>query len=160
MALANRRPHYTVTFTVLVVAVGAYSLLQSMIAPVLPTLQEHLHSSESATTWLMTGYLLAASVATPILGRVGDLVGKEKMLVVTLVGLTVGSALAGVSHSIGLMIAARIVQGTGGAMLPLAFGIVRDEFPAAKVRGAVGVIAALTAVGGGLGLVLAGIGDQ
>ncbi|MBR7835676.1 MFS transporter [Actinospica durhamensis] len=156
MALITRRPHYNVTFTVLVVAVGAYSLLQSMIAPVLPTIQSHLHSSESATTWLMTGYLLAASVATPILGRIGDLVGKEKMLVVTLIGLTAGSALAGVSHSIGLMIVARIVQGTGGAMLPLSFGIVRDEFPAAKVRGAVGVIAALTAVGGGLGLVLAG----
>lgn len=156
MALSDRRPHYTVTFSVLVVAVAAYSLLQSMIAPVLPTIEGHLHSSESATTWLMTGYLLSASVATPILGRIGDLVGKEKMLVVTLAGLTVGSALAGVSHSIGLMIVARIVQGTGGAMLPLAFGIIRDEFPAAKVRGAVGVIAALTAVGGGLGLVLAG----
>jgi EmrB/QacA subfamily drug resistance transporter len=156
MALTSRRPHYTVTFTVLVVAVAAYSLLQSMIAPVLPTIEAHLHSSESATTWLMTGYLLSASVATPILGRVGDLVGKEKMLVVTLLGLTAGSLLAGISHSIGLMIVARIVQGTGGALLPLAFGIIRDEFPAAKVRGAVGVIAALTAVGGGLGLVLAG----
>ncbi len=156
MALTGKRPHYNVTFTVLMVAVGAYSLLQSMIAPVLPTIQDHLHSTESATTWLMTGYLLSASIATPILGRVGDLLGKERMLVVTLVGLTAGSVLAGVSHSITLMIVARIVQGTGGALLPLAFGIIRDEFPAAKVRGAVGVIAALTAVGGGLGLVLAG----
>ncbi|OIJ65494.1 MFS transporter [Streptomyces mangrovisoli] len=156
MAVKAGRTHYTVTYSVLVVAVGAYALLQSMVAPVLPTIQAHLHSSESATAWLMTSYLLAASVATPILGRVGDVVGKERMLVVTLLGLATGSLLAGLSHSIGMMIVARVVQGTGGAVLPLSFGIVRDEFPSAKVSGAVGVIASLTAAGGGLGLVLAG----
>lgn len=78
------------------------------------------------------------------------------MLIVTLVALTAGSALAGLSHSIGLMIVARVIQGLGGGVLPLAFGIIRDEFPAARVRSAVGITAALTAVGGGLGLLLAG----
>lgn len=155
-AQAKARPHYNVTFAVLLLGVAAYSLLQSLIIPVLATLMQHLHTSQSTATWLMTGYLLSASVATPILGRIGDKAGKERMLVVTLVALTAGSALAGLSNSIGLMIVARVIQGLGGGVLPLAFGIIRDEFPAARVRGAVGVTAALTAVGGGLGLLLAG----
>ncbi|MEY9875358.1 EmrB/QacA subfamily drug resistance transporter [Streptacidiphilus sp. MAP12-33] len=156
MARTKNRPHYNVTFAVLVLGVGAYALLQSMIVPVLPTLIEHLHTSQSTATWLMTGYLLSASVATPILGRIGDKVGKERMLIATLLALTLGSALAGLSNSIGLMIVARVIQGLGGGVLPLAFGIIRDEFPAEKVRGAVGTTAALTAVGGGIGLILAG----
>ncbi|MGF1428535.1 MFS transporter [Kitasatospora sp. LaBMicrA B282] len=156
MSRTAARPHYNLTFAVLLLGVAAYSLLQSMIVPVLATLMDHLHTSQSTTTWLMTAYLLSASVATPILGRIGDKAGKERMLLVTLVALTAGSALAGVSNTIGPMIVARVIQGLGGGVLPLAFGIIRDEFPAAKVRGAVGVTAALTAVGGGLGLILAG----
>ncbi|MET8627867.1 MFS transporter [Kitasatospora sp. NPDC004669] len=156
MPRTSNRPHYNLTFAVLLLGVGAFSLLQSLVVPVLPTLMERLHTSQDTVTWLMTGYLLSASVATPILGRIGDKTGKERMLVVTLVALAAGSAMAGASHSIGLMIVARVIQGLGGAVVPLAFGIIRDEFPAEKVRGAVGVTAALTAVGGGLGLILAG----
>ena len=62
----------------------------------------------------MTAYLLSASIFTPILGRVGDMVGKERMLVVTLCALALGSAMAGLSPSIGLLIVARAVQGIGG----------------------------------------------
>ncbi|MER6299531.1 MFS transporter [Kitasatospora sp. NPDC001539] len=150
------RPHYNLTFAVLLLGVGAFSLLQSLVVPVLPTLMERLHTTQSTATWLMTGYLLSASVATPILARIGDKVSKERMLIVTLVALAAGSALAGASHSVGPMIVARVIQGTGGAVVPLAFGIIRDEFPPAKVRSAVGVTAALTAVGAGLGLIMAG----
>ncbi|WP_042366048.1 MFS transporter [Streptacidiphilus neutrinimicus] len=156
MARTAARPHYNVTFAVLLLGVGAYSLLQSLVVPVMPTLIERLHTSQSTATWLMIGYLLSASVATPILGRIGDKVGKERMLLLTLVALTVGSGVAGLSNSIGLMVVARVIQGLGGGVLPLAFGIIRDEFPAAKVHGAVGITAALTAIGGGIGLILAG----
>jgi EmrB/QacA subfamily drug resistance transporter len=156
MARVSKRPHYNVTFAVLLLGVSAYALLQSMVVPVLPTLITDLHTTQDTATWLMTGYLLSASVATPILGRIGDMVGKERMLIVTLLALTAGSALAGMAHSIGLMIVARVIQGLGGGVLPISFGIIRDEFPAVRVRGAVGVTAALTAVGGGLGLILAG----
>ncbi|MFJ4191096.1 MFS transporter [Kitasatospora sp. NPDC089509] len=156
MTRTGNRPHYNVTFAVLLLGVGAYSLLQSLIIPVLPTLTDRLHTSQSAASWLMTANLLSASAATPILGRIGDKIGKERMLVATLVALTAGAALAGLAHSIGLMIVARVIQGLGGGVVPLAFGIIRDEFPAGKVRGAVGVTAALSAVGAGLGLVLAG----
>ena len=156
MARTSARPHYNVTFAVLLLGVSAYSLLQSMVIPVLPTLMTALHTSQDTATWLMTGYLLSASVATPILGRIGDMVGKERMLIVTLVALTAGSVMAGLSNSITLMIIARVIQGLGGGVLPISFGIIRDEFPTERVRGAVGITAALTAFGGGIGLLMAG----
>lgn len=144
------------TFAVLAIGTGAYSLLQSLVSPILPQLQIELHTTQNSVTWVLTAYLLAASVFTPIIGRVGDIVGKEKVLVCVLVAVALGSALAAVSTSIGWMIAARSIQGAGGGIIPLAFGIIRDEFPRQKVAGAVGAIAALLAVGSGLGLVLAG----
>jgi EmrB/QacA subfamily drug resistance transporter len=156
MALSKTRPHYNVTFSVLLLGVAAYALLQSLVVPVLATLTVDLHTSQDTVTWLMTGYLLSASVATPILGRIGDKVGKERMLILTLLALTGGSVLAALTHSIAVMILARVIQGLGGGVIPLGFGIIRDEFPAAKVRGAVGVTSALIAVGSGIGLLLAG----
>jgi EmrB/QacA subfamily drug resistance transporter len=99
---------------------------------------------------------VSASVFTPIVGRLGDMLGKEKMFVVTLSALALGSLLAALAGSIGVLIAARVIQGIGGGVLPLAFGIVRDEFPPEKVTGAIGSIATLTAVGGGAGTVIAG----
>ncbi len=156
MAVGSRRAHYQVTFAVLSLGVAAFALLQSLVIPVLTTVQHQLHTTQGAATWVLTAYLLSASIATPILGRVGDMIGKERVFVATLVALTAGSLLAAVTSSIGVMIVARVIQGIGGGMLPVAFGIIRDEFPAGKVAGAVGALAALTAVGAGLGIVLAG----
>ena len=156
MSTEVRRADYRVTFGVLAIAAFAFSLLQSLVSPVLPLLQTDLHTSQNAVTWVLTAYLLAAAVFTPILGRVGDMIGKRKVLVGALALLAAGSILAAVAGSIAVMILARAVQGVGGGVIPLAFGIIRDEFPRAKVAGAVGVIAALLAVGGGVGLVLAG----
>jgi EmrB/QacA subfamily drug resistance transporter len=156
MTTAPGRTPYWATFAVLAAAVAAFALLQSMVIPVLPTIQAGLHTSQNSVTWILTAYLLSASVFTPILGRFGDMWGKERMLVVALLALTVGSVLAALAGSIGIMIVARAIQGIGGGVLPLSFGIIRDEFPQEKVAGAVGVIAALTAAGAGLGIVLAG----
>ena len=151
-----RRPHYQVTFGILAVGIGAFALLQSLVIPVLSTVQVELHTSQSAVTWVLTAYLLSASVMTPILGRVGDIYGKKWVFVAALVALAVGSVLAAVAPNLAVMIVARVIQGLGGGTLPLGFGIIRDEFPAEKVAGAVGILAALTAVGGSLGIVLAG----
>ncbi len=156
MAVGSVRAHYQVTFGVLAVGVGAFALLQSLVIPVLTTVQHELHTSQSAVTWVLTAYLLSASIMTPILGRVGDMIGKERVFVATLIALAIGSLLAAVAPSIGVMIVARVIQGIGGGMIPVAFGIIRDEFPKEKVPGAVGILAALTAVGAGLGIVLAG----
>lgn len=150
------RPHYQLTFIVLAVGVGAYALLQSLMSPVLSLLQTELHTTQNTVTWVLTAYLLSASVCTPILGRIGDIMGKEKVLVAVLATLAVGSILAAFATSISVMIVARAIQGVGGGVIPLAFGIIRDEFPREKVAGSVGSIAALLGLGGGLGLVVAG----
>jgi MFS family permease len=105
---------------------------------------------------VLTAYLLSASVATPILGRVGDMVGKDRTLVVVLATVAAGCLLAALAPNIGVLIAARVVQGAGGAIFPLAFGILRDELPPAALRRNVGTLSAVIAVGSGLGVVLAG----
>jgi EmrB/QacA subfamily drug resistance transporter len=156
VAIGSRRGHHQVTFAVLSLGVAAFALLQSLVIPVLTTVQHELHTTQGTVTWVLTAYLLSASIMTPILGRLGDMTGKKRVFVGTLIALAVGSLLAAVAPSIGVMIVARVIQGAGGGMVPVAFGIIRDEFPAGKVTGAVGVLASLTAVGAGLGIVLAG----
>ncbi|QYB07050.1 MFS transporter [Rhodococcus sp. USK10] len=156
METATRRAHYQLTFAVLTVGVAAYALLQSLVMPVLPTLESALGTTQANVTWVLTAYLLSASIFTPVMGRLGDMHGKKRVFVIALTALAVGSLLAALATSLPVMIAARVIQGIGGGVLPLAFGIIRDEFPEEKVAGAVGIIAALTAVGAGLGIVLAG----
>lgn len=154
--MAEKRIHYGATFAVLAIAALAFSLLQSMIIPAIPELEHALHTSATGATWLLTAYLLSAAIATPILGRVGDMVGKEKMLVVVLVLLSLGTLLSAVATSLTVMLVGRAIQGTGGAVFPLAFGIIRDEFPRARVSTGIGVMSAILGIGVGGGIVLAG----
>ncbi len=157
MTTATQARSPRATFLVLATAVTAYSLLQSLVLPVLPTIQVSLHTSQNTVTWVLTAYLLSASVFTPILGRLGDMFGKERILVFALVALAVGALLAALAQSIGVMIVARAIQGIGGGVLPLAFGIVRDIYDDDRLPGVVGIIAGLAAAGGGIGVVLAGV---
>ncbi len=141
---------------VLIASGMAFAMLQSLVIPVLPTFQAELGVSQSAVTWVLTAYLLSASICTPIVGRLGDLTGKKRMLLIALVALAAGCLLAALASSLPMLILARVVQGVGGAVLPLSFGIVRDEFPPDRVPGAVSLLSSLAAAGAGVGLVLAG----
>jgi EmrB/QacA subfamily drug resistance transporter len=154
---AAHRQHYGLTLAVLSTAALAYALLQTMVAPALPEIERELHTSTTAVTWVMTVYLLTASVLTPILGRLGDMYGKERLLVIVMGIFGLGTVLCGLAHALPLLIAGRAVQGAGGAVFPLAFGIIRDEFPPGKVAGGIGLISATFGIGGGAGLVLAGV---
>jgi EmrB/QacA subfamily drug resistance transporter len=151
-----KRPHYALTFAVLTLAALAFALLQSMVAPALPEMQRALHTSPTGVSWILTAYLLTASVATPIAGRLGDMFGKERVLVIVLAALTLGTVISAFSTSIGPMLVGRGIQGIGGAVFPLGIGIVRDEFPKARVATGIGLISATFAVGGGFGIVAAG----
>jgi EmrB/QacA subfamily drug resistance transporter len=152
----QRKSRPGVMLGVLSLGGGAYALLQSLVVPALPVLQRDLHTSTAGVAWIFTSYLLAASVVTPIAGRLGDMFGKKRVLVIVLSGLAAGSLLAAVVTSLPLMIVARTIQGLGGAIFPLAFGIVRDEFPRERVAGAIALISGILGIGGGLGIVLAG----
>jgi MFS family permease len=154
--MVEKRIHYRATFAVLATAALAFSLLQSMIIPAIPKLEHTLHTSTSGANWLLTGYLLSSAIATPILGRMGDIVGKEKMIVAVLSALSIGIVVSALATDLPIMLAGRVIQGVGGAVFPLAFGIIRDEFPAAKVAGAIGFMSAILGVGVGAGIVLAG----
>jgi len=153
----SERQHYNVTLAILTFAGIAFALQQTMVVPALPALREELHTTTGWATWLLTGFLLAASVATPLLGKLGDQYGKERLLVIALGIFFVGCLGAAVAPNIWVLIGFRMVQGTGGAVFPLSFAIIKDEFPPEKVGVGVGVVSSVLAVGGGLGLVLSGL---
>jgi EmrB/QacA subfamily drug resistance transporter len=151
------RQSYNLTVGALVVAALAYALQQTMIVPALPVLQEDLHTTTAWATWLLTGFLLSASVATPLLGKLGDQYGKERLLLISLGIFLAGCIGAAASNDIWTLIGFRVLQGAAGAVFPLSFSIVRDEFPRERIGTTIGTISAIFGIGGGLGLVLAGL---
>jgi EmrB/QacA subfamily drug resistance transporter len=146
-----------ITLAVLAIAGLSFALLQSLVAPALPQIQHDLGISETTSTWILTSYLLSASVATPIIGRLGDMYGKERLLLISIAVMGFGTLVAALASSAGVLIAARVIQGAGGGIFPLAFGIVRDEFPRERVASSIGLISAILGIGGGAGIVLAGV---
>jgi EmrB/QacA subfamily drug resistance transporter len=154
---AEGRLHPRITLAILAISGLAYAVLSSAVVPALPTIQHDLGASETGITWVLTGYLLSASVGTAILGRLGDAYGKERVLVWTLVLLGAGTLLAAVSHTLALLIIARVIQGVAGGIFPLSFGIVRDEFPADQVAGSIGLLSAILGIGAGVGIVAGGL---
>jgi EmrB/QacA subfamily drug resistance transporter len=155
--MVETRQHYNFTLAILALAGTAFALQQTMIVPALPTLQHDLHTTTAWATWLLTGFLLVAAVATPILGKLGDQYGKERLLVISLGVFFVGCVLAVFAWNVWSLIACRCLQGVGGAVFPLSFAIINDEFPREKVGTGVGMISAVFGIGGGLGLVLSGL---
>jgi EmrB/QacA subfamily drug resistance transporter len=155
-----QRVHPNLILAVLSLSALAYAVLSSAVIPALPTIQHSLHASETGVTWLLTGFLLSASVGTAIIGKLGDLYGKQRLLVWTLLTLAAGTLLGALSGSLAVLIAARIIQGVAGGIFPLSFSIARDEFPADRVAGSIGLMSAILGVGGGLGLVVGGLIDE
>jgi len=150
-------PRPNLILGVLLLAGLAYAVLSSAVIPALPTIQRELHTTDTGVTWLLTGFLLSASVGTSIIGRLGDMYGKERLLLWTLLVLAAGTLLAAVANSLGVLIVARVIQGVAGGIFPLAFSIARDEFPPDRVAGSIGMISAILGIGGGCGLVLGGL---
>ena len=153
--IQSRRPR---SLAIVVVTIGAfvYSMLQSLVIPALTTIQRDLDTSATASTWVVSSLLLSTAIATPILGRLGDMFGRSRMLVVSLGSLAVGCVLSALASSIGVLIAGRVVQGLGGAAIALSFGVVRDVVEPERVAGAIGFVAAMLAVGAATGIVLSG----
>jgi EmrB/QacA subfamily drug resistance transporter len=151
------RQHHNVTLAILTIAGTAFALQQTMVVPALPTLQRDLHTTATWVTWVLTVFLLVASVATPLLGKLGDQHGKERLLVISLSLFLAGCIGCAFAWNIWSLIAFRALAGAGGAVFPLSFGIIRDEFPREKVGVAIGLISATFGVGGGFGIVLSGL---
>jgi MFS family permease len=143
-------------FAVLCVATAAYSVLQSLVVPALGVFQRESRTTPSGAAWILTGFLLSASVCTPILGRLGDLYDKRRVLVGALLAISAGSVISALADDLPLMLAGRLVQGAGGAVFPLCFAIIRDHFPRARRAHAFVAISTVMSVGGAAGTVMAG----
>lgn len=150
--------HVNGTLLVVYLSLGglAFAVLQSLVAPAMSTIARDLNASTADISWILTAYLLSASVLTPILGRLGDMVGKRRVLIAVLAVLAAGTLLAALAPNLAVLIAARALQGAAGAILPLSIGIVRDELPREKVAVTVGLLSAIFGVGAGVGIVGAG----
>jgi MFS family permease len=134
----------------------SFSLLQSLVAPAVPELQVSLRASASGIAWVLTAFLLASSVATPIVSRFGDMFGKRGVLLGVLGLLWAGTLVCALANTLWVLIVGRVIQGAGGAVIPLAMGIIRDELPAKRIAPGIGLMSSILGIGGGLGIVLAG----
>ncbi len=143
--------------TGLVVAALAFAIMQTLVIPVLPILREELGTSQEWVTWTVTVYLLVGVVITPLFSRLGDQFGKVRMMLVSLGTFLVGSLGAIAAWNIASLIVWRGVQGVGAAVFPLAFAIIRDHLPEDRWSVAMGTVSSVLGVGGGLGIVAAGL---
>ncbi|MET9089794.1 MFS transporter [Streptomyces sp. NPDC004237] len=129
-----------------------YSLMQSLVIPIVPDLPKLLGASASNTSWAVTATLLAAAVATPVTGRLGDMIGKRRMILVSLVMLVAGSVTAALSDSLIPLVVGRALQGLAAGVVPLGISIMRDELPPERLGSATALMSASLGVGGAFGL--------
>ncbi|MEU6131542.1 MFS transporter [Saccharopolyspora sp. NPDC047091] len=128
------------------------SLMQTLVVPLVPSLPRLLGASAADTAWAITATLLAAAVATPTVGRLGDMFGKRRMLLISLGIMVCGSVLCALANGLALMVAGRLLQGLAAGVIPLGISIMRDELPAERLGGATALMSASLGVGGALGL--------
>jgi MFS family permease len=148
--VAARRPNTVVA--VLAFSGVTVALMQTIVIPLVPRLPALLGSTPADTAWAITATLLAAAVATPTTGRLGDMYGKRRMLLVSLGLLVAGSVLGALSTTLGPLVVARVLQGLASGVIPLGISIMRDELPAEKLGSATALMSASLGVGGALGL--------
>jgi MFS family permease len=130
---------------------------ETMLIPAIPDLIEHFHVSYGMSSWILTSYLIAGAVMTPIAGKLSDIYGRKKILLIIMVIYAIGVSMAGFASDIYFMIFARAIQGVGMSMFPIAFGMIRDQFPREKISIGQGVITSMFASGAVIGLTVGGI---
>jgi MFS family permease len=130
---------------------------ETMLIPAIPNMIKDFHISYGISSWILTSYLIAGAVMTPIAGSLSDLYGKKKVLLVIMIIYTVGVSMAGLSTDMITLLFARTIQGIGISMFPIAFSIIRDLFPREKISIGQGVITSMFAAGSVIGLSVGGI---
>ena len=157
MAPASYSPvRPNVLLAVLALAGTVFAMMQALVIPALPRIQASLGVNTDGAAWISTAYLLSASILTPVIGRLGEVAGKRRMMLISLATFASGTLVCAVAGNLGELVAGRVIQGTAGGIYPLAFAIIRDRLPRERVAGAIGLVSSLLGIGGGLGLVLPG----
>ncbi|GII98933.1 MFS transporter [Sediminihabitans luteus] len=131
------------------------SMMQTLVVPIVGELPQLLHSTAANTSWVIIVTLLVAAVATPAVGRLGDLYGKKRMLLLSVLPLVLGSVVCALSDSLVPMIVGRGLQGLGVGLIPLGISLLRDVMPAEKLGSSIALISASLGIGGALGLPVA-----
>ncbi|MEV4316116.1 MFS transporter [Actinocrispum sp. NPDC049592] len=139
------------------VAVLAFSgilsaLMQTLVIPLVSDLPRLLNTTPDNASWVITSTLLAAAVTTPISGRLGDMFGKRRILVLCIVLLIAGSVVCALTASLPIVIVGRALQGAATSVIPLGISILRDELPPERVASAIALISATLGVGASVGL--------
>lgn len=131
------------------------AIMQTLVTPLIAELPQMLNTTASNATWVITVTLLVAAVCVPVVGRLGDLIGKRRMLLACSVPLVAGSVVCALSSSVVPMIVGRGMQGMGMGMVPLGIALLRDVLPAQRLSSAIALVSASMGIGGGLGLPIA-----
>jgi predicted MFS family arabinose efflux permease len=131
------------------------SVMQTLVIPLIGELPHILHTSASNASWAITATLLAAAMATPVTGRLGDLYGKKRMMLVLLTPLAAGSVVCALASSLVPMVVGRGLQGIGAGIVPLAISALRDLLPPERLGSAIALISASMGIGAALGLPIA-----
>jgi MFS family permease len=129
---------------------------ETMIIPAIPDLIHEFDISYSLSSWILTSYLIAGAVMTPIAGKLSDIYGRKKLLLILMVIYTIGLSFGGLSSNFTILILARIIQGIGISMFSIAFSMILDEFPKRRLATAQGIIAAVFSGGAVIGLAVGG----
>jgi MFS family permease len=128
--------------------------VETMVIPGVPTIQKDFATTATIASWITSAYLIVGSAISPLFGKLGDIYGKKKMFLISLILYMVGVGLAGFSPSIYFLLFARALQGMGFAIIPLSIAIITDVYPREKVAVAQGVISGTFAIGASLGLII------
>lgn len=131
------------------------AVMQTLVTPLIAELPQLLNTSSSNATWVITVTLLVSAVCVPVSGRLGDLLGKRRMLLVCSVPLFVGSVVCALASSVVPMIIGRGLQGMGMGMVPLGIALLRDVVPREKLSSSIALVSASLGIGGALGLPIA-----
>ncbi|MER5754504.1 MFS transporter [Streptomyces sp. NPDC002088] len=145
-------PRSGAVVAVLALAGIVVSTTQTLVVPIVPDLPRLLNASASNTAWTVTATLVAAAIATPVVGRLGDMYGKRRMLLVSLALMVAGSFTAALSDSLLPMLIGRVLQGLSAGIVPLGISILRDELPPEKLTTSSAVMSASLGIGAALGL--------
>ncbi|GAA2570597.1 MULTISPECIES: MFS transporter [Streptomyces] len=148
------------TVPVLAFAGIVVAVMQTLLVPVIKDLPQLLDTSPSNATWVLTSTLLSGAVATPIMGRLGDLFGKRRMLITSLSVMVVGALLSALTDALIPMIVGRTLQGFAMGAIPLGIGLMRDMLPRERLGSAMALMSSSIGVGGGLALPAAALVAQ
>jgi MFS family permease len=127
---------------------------ETMLLPAIPEIMQDFNIPYSTAAWIFSAYLIVAAVMTPIAGKLSDIYGNKKILLILLILYVVGVVAGGFSENISFLLASRIIQGVGLAAVPVAFSIIRDSFPPEKLSMPVGVFSSAASGGSVVGLLI------